>query len=90
MYIKRYTIASAILIALVGWYVYAYITQATMSIGFFGIVLPELSISLWVILPLVIFPPKSGMHKFISEREKSKSKAFILGFFTLALRSINV
>jgi hypothetical protein len=65
MYIKRYTIASAILIALVGWYVYAYVTQATMSIEFFGIVLPQLSISLWVILPLVIFYIASVLHMSI-------------------------
>lgn len=62
MYIKRYTIAAAILIALVGWYVYAYITQDTISIDFFGITLPSLSISLWVVVPLIILYLATVLH----------------------------
>lgn len=62
MYIKRYTIATAILIALVGWYVYAYITQDTISIDFFGITLPSLSISLWVIVPLIVLYLATVLH----------------------------
>ena len=62
MYIKRYTIASLILIALTGWYVFAYITQDTMSIDFFGIMLPSLSTALWVVVPLIILYIASVMH----------------------------
>ena len=62
MYIKRYTIAAFIWIALVGWYVYAYVTQTSMSIDFFGIPLPSLSVALWVIVPLVILYLASVAH----------------------------
>jgi hypothetical protein len=62
MYIKRYTIASFILIALIGWYVFAYITQDTMSIDFFGIMLPSLSTALWVTVPLIILYIASVAH----------------------------
>ena len=62
MYIKRYTIAAFIWIALVGWYVYAYVTQTTMNIDFFGVPLPSLSVALWVILPLVVLYFASVAH----------------------------
>jgi len=62
MYIKRYTIAAFVLIALVGWYVFAYITQDSMSIDFFGIVLPSLSTALWVIIPLIVLYIASVAH----------------------------
>jgi len=62
MYIKRYTIASFILIALTGWYVFAYVTQGTMSIDFFGVTLPSLSTALWVVIPLVILYIASVAH----------------------------
>ncbi len=62
MYIKRYTIASFILIAFVGWYVYAYISQDTSSIELFGIILPALPIAIWVVLPLVLLYIASVFH----------------------------
>lgn len=62
MYIKRYTVASFILIALVGWYVYAYISQDTTGIELFGVVLPALPIAVWVIAPLVILYIASVAH----------------------------
>jgi len=62
MYIKRYTIAAFIWIALVGWYVYAYVTQTSMSIDFFGIPMPSLSVALWVILPLIVLYIASVAH----------------------------
>lgn len=62
MYIKRYTIASLILIALVGWYVYAYVTQETIAIEVFGILLPSLSVAMWVIVPLFILYIASVLH----------------------------
>ena len=62
MYIKRYTIASLILMALVGWYVYAYITQESIGIELFGVVLPSLSIAIWVLVPLVVLYIASVLH----------------------------
>jgi len=62
MYIKRYSIAAFIWIALVGWYVYAYVTQGSMSIDMFGIPLPSLSIALWVVVPLVVLYLASVFH----------------------------
>ena len=62
MHIKKYTVAAFILIVLVGWYVYAFITQESMSIDFFGITLPSLSVAMWVVAPLVILYIASVMH----------------------------
>ena len=55
MHIKRYTIASFILIALVGWYVGTFVSDESISINIFGVVLPSLSVAVWVMIPLVIF-----------------------------------
>ena len=62
MYIKRYTIASLILMVLVGWYVYSFITQESVSFELFGMVLPSLSIAMWVIVPLVVLYIASVAH----------------------------
>lgn len=62
MQIKKYTIASLIFIALVGWYVYAYITQESIGLDLFGVPLPSLSIALWVVVPLVILYFLSVLH----------------------------
>jgi hypothetical protein len=62
MYIKRYSIAAFIWIALVGWYVYAYVTQESMSIDLFGIPMPSLSVALWVVVPLVVLYLASVFH----------------------------
>ena len=62
MYIKRYTIAALVWIGLVGWYVYAYVTQESMSIDLFGIPMPSLSIALWVIIPIFILYLASVAH----------------------------
>jgi len=62
MYIKRYTVASFILIALVGWYVYAYISHDTTSIDLFGVVLPALPIAVWIVIPLVLLYLFSVFH----------------------------
>ncbi len=62
MYIKRYSIAASVLIGLVAWYVYAYISQEKMSFDFFGIVLPSLSLFVWVILPMVVLYIASVLH----------------------------
>jgi len=62
MYIKRYTLASLILIGLVGGYVFSYITQDTTTIELFGIILPPFPIAVWVIVPLVILYVASVLH----------------------------
>ena len=62
MYIKRYTIASLILIALVGWYVFAYVSQDTTAIEVFGVSLPAFPVAVWVIVPLVILYIASVAH----------------------------
>ena len=62
MYIKRYSIAAFIWIALVGWYVYAYVTHDSMTLDMFGIPMPALSIAIWVIAPLVILYLASVFH----------------------------
>ena len=62
MYIKRYTIASLLLMLLVGWYVYAYVTQGSIGIELFGIVLPSLSIAMWVVVPLIVLYVASVLH----------------------------
>jgi len=62
MYIKRYTIASFILIVLVGWYVYSFVTQDSISISILGVNLPSLSIAVWVSVPLVLLYIASVTH----------------------------
>ncbi len=62
MHIKRYTLAALVLIVLIGWYVYAFITQESVSIELFGIALPSLSIAMWVVLPLVVLYVASVIH----------------------------
>jgi len=62
MYIKRYTIASFILIVLIGWYVYSFVTQDSISINFLGVNLPSLSIAMWVTAPLVLLYIASVLH----------------------------
>lgn len=62
MHIKKYTLAALVLIVLVGWFVYAFITQESISINFFGIVLPSLAIAIWVIIPLLILYIASVIH----------------------------
>ena len=62
MHIKRYSIAAFVLMALVGWYVYAYLTHGTIVIDFFGIPLPSLSIALLVIVPVFVLYVASVVH----------------------------
>ena len=62
MYLKRYTIASILLMVIVGWYVYAFVTQDSYAIEFFGIQLPTLSIAVLVVVPLVVLYIASLLH----------------------------
>jgi len=62
MYIKRYSIAAFIWIALVGWYVYAYISHDTTSIDVFGVHMPMLPVAAWVIAPIIVLYIGSVIH----------------------------
>jgi len=62
MHLKRYTIASFILMAMIGGFVYTYVTKDTTSIDLFGIPLPSLSIALWVVIPVFILYIASVIH----------------------------
>ncbi|MCK9491196.1 MAG: hypothetical protein M0Q24_03815 [Sulfurimonas sp.] len=62
MYIKRYTIASLILIALVGWYVYSYVSQEIMTLNVFGTTLPAMPTAIWVIVPVLVLYIASVFH----------------------------
>ncbi len=62
MHIKKYTIAAFLLIVVVGWYVYAFVTQESVSIGFFGLTLPSMPVAVLVIIPLAILYAASVMH----------------------------
>ena len=62
MYIKRYTIAALVWIGLVGWYIYAYVTQESMSIDLFGVPMPSLSVALWVVTPIFVLYLASVAH----------------------------
>ncbi|QSZ41865.1 hypothetical protein GJV85_07010 [Sulfurimonas aquatica] len=62
MQIKRYTIAALLLMTLVGAFVHTYITQETVSIDFFGIPMPSLSIAIWVVLPIFVLYIASVLH----------------------------
>ncbi len=62
MQIKRYTLSVLLLIILVGAFVYTNVTQASMTLDFFGIPLPSFSTAVWVIIPLVILYIASVAH----------------------------
>ncbi|MDK9693831.1 MAG: hypothetical protein OEL19_06265 [Sulfurimonas sp.] len=62
MHLKKYTIASFLLMILCGWYVYAFITQESMSIDIFGFVLPPLSVAALVVLPMILLYIASMLH----------------------------
>ncbi len=62
MYLKRYTIASLVWMALVGWFVYAFVSQDSYVVNFFGTELPTLSIALLVIVPIFVLYFASAAH----------------------------
>lgn len=62
MHIKKYSVSAFILIVLVGWFVYAFVTQGSMSVNFFGMELPLLLTAVWVIVPLFILYIASVAH----------------------------
>jgi len=62
MHIKRYTLVSLIFIILVGSYVYAFVTQGSISIDFFGVTLPAFPIAIWVAVPLAVLYIATVLH----------------------------
>ena len=62
MYIKRYSVAAFVLMGLVGWYVYAYLTHESMIVDFFGIPIPSMSIAMLVVVPLFVLYLASVLH----------------------------
>ncbi|HFU74065.1 MAG TPA: hypothetical protein ENK65_00770, partial [Helicobacteraceae bacterium] len=62
MHIKRYTIASILLFILIGWYVYAFVTQEHIGLSFMGIHLPSLPIAVWAVVPVFLLYLASVAH----------------------------
>ncbi len=62
MQLKKYTIASFLFIGIVGWYIYAYVSQSSIAIDLFGLPLPSLSVAVWAIVPLVIYYIATLIH----------------------------
>ncbi len=62
MYIKRYTIAAALFMVLVGWYVYAFVTQQAVSLDVFGLHFPSLPVAFWIVLPVLFLYLASVAH----------------------------
>ena len=53
MNIKRYSTAVLMLIGIVAWYVYAYVSQEKMSFELYDFTTPTWSLFVWVILPMI-------------------------------------
>lgn len=62
MRLKQYSVAALMFILAIGWYIYAFKTQASTSIDLFGIHMPSLPIALWVMVPAVLLFLASVMH----------------------------
>ncbi|MDB2562317.1 hypothetical protein N9X61_01805 [Sulfurimonas sp.] len=62
MHIKRFTIASLLYIAFIGWYMSTFVTDGTTSINLLGVVMPSLSNSIWVMLVLLVLVIGSIVH----------------------------
>lgn len=76
MYIKRYAVTGLIFVVLVAWYVYAFVTQESVSLDLFGVAFPSLSIAMWVVLPLLVLILASIFHisfySFMGNLQKRK------------------
>lgn len=62
MRLKQYSVAALIFILAIGWYIYAFKTQASTSIDLFGIHMPSLPIALWVMVPAVMLFLATLLH----------------------------
>lgn len=62
MHIKRFTIASLLYIAIIGWYISTFVSDGTTSVNILGVVMPSLSNSIWVMLILLFLVIGSIIH----------------------------
>ena len=62
MHIRRYTIASFLLIAFIGWYVSTFVSSETISVNVLGIEIAPLSVSIWIMIPLIVLYIGSVIH----------------------------
>lgn len=54
MHIKRYTLIVMLIMIVVGWYIYGFITQASMPLEIYTLHLPALPIAFWVMVPVFL------------------------------------
>lgn len=84
MYIKRYTIATLIFMALIGGYVFAYVTQDVQGFDVFGVSLPHLPVAVWVIVPLLVLYLGSVLHMlYYSIKRTFKERKYSKDYETL-------
>lgn len=62
MYIKRYTISVMIFMVIVGWYIYAFVTQQSVGMDLFGIHMPSLPVAFWAVVPIFLLYLASVAH----------------------------
>lgn len=62
MHIRRLAIASLVYITFVGWYMSTFVGDGTTSINVFGIVIPSMANSVWVMLLLAVLAIGSIVH----------------------------
>ena len=62
MHIKRYTIASFLLIAFIVWYTSTFVSTETISVNVLGIEIAPLSVSIWAMIPLFVLYIGSVIH----------------------------
>jgi hypothetical protein len=62
MYLKRYTAVVFLLIVVIGWYVYAFVSTQSIAPAFFGMTLPSLPVAVWIAILLLIVYVASLLH----------------------------
>jgi hypothetical protein len=62
MYIKRYSIAALLLIFVIGWFVYGFVSKESIHIELMGIVLPSLPAAVWVALAMLLLYAGTLVH----------------------------
>jgi hypothetical protein len=53
MHIKRYTISVGLFVLLLGWFVFGFVTQQSIGIGFLGMSLPSMPVAILVVIPVI-------------------------------------
>jgi len=62
MYMRRYTLGAFLLMALIGWFVYSFVTQQNLHIDIMGVNLPSLPVAAWVVIALFLLYLATIMH----------------------------